>query len=139
MMRKDSYQRRGLQGKQTCSSLTHHYLLVQWTLSSQNSLSIFNSLAVQVSGTIALVLDRNSASHLSVKQYHKPIQSEQLQPKACSKRAPVLYEKYKKLHGVPLRISCYVTAFRLPNRYIYTRDEAFVSLGFCAGHLILVE
>ena len=30
-MRKDSYQRLGLQGKQTCSSLTHDYLLVQWT------------------------------------------------------------------------------------------------------------
>ena len=33
-MRKDSYQRLGLHGKQTCSSLTHDYLLVQWTLSS---------------------------------------------------------------------------------------------------------
>ena len=32
-MRKDSYQRLGLQGKQTCSSLTHDYLLVQWALS----------------------------------------------------------------------------------------------------------
>ena len=105
MMRKDSYQRLGLQGKQTCSSLTHDYLLVQWTLSSRNFLSIFNSLAVQVSGTIALVLDRNCASYLSVKQYRKPIQSEQLQAKVCSKRAPVLYQKYKKQHGVPLRIS----------------------------------
>ena len=56
MMRKDSYQRLGLHGKQTCSSLTHDYLLVQWTLLS--------FLAVQVSGTIALVLDRNSASYL---------------------------------------------------------------------------
>ena len=64
MMRKDSYQRLGLQGKQTCSSLTHHYLLVQWTLLSWNFLSIFNSLAVQVSGTIALVFYRNSASYL---------------------------------------------------------------------------
>ena len=34
-----------------------------------------------------------------------PSKSEQLQAKVCLKRAPVLYEKYKKLHGVPLRIS----------------------------------
>ena len=60
---------------------------------------------MQVFGTLSLVLDRNSASHLSVKQYHKPIQSELLQAKVCSRQAPVLYEKYKKLHGVPLRIS----------------------------------
>ena len=105
MMRKDSYQRLGLQGKQTSNSLAHDYMLVQWTLSSWNFLSIFNSLAVQLFGTIPFVLDRNSASHLSVKQYHKPIQSEQLQAKVCLKRGPVLYEKYKKLHGVPLRIS----------------------------------
>ena len=38
-------------------------------------------------------------------QYQKPLPSEQLQAKVCSKRAPVLHEKYKKLHGVPLRIS----------------------------------
>lgn len=34
MMRKDSYQRLGLQGKQTSNSLAHDYMLVQWTLSS---------------------------------------------------------------------------------------------------------
>lgn len=93
MMRKDSYQRLGLQGKQTCSSLTHDYLLVQWTLSSWNFLPIFNSLAVQVSGTIALVLDRNSASDLSVKQYHKPIQSEHSYRLKCVQSEPLFYTR----------------------------------------------
>ena len=93
MMRKDSSQGLGLQGKQTCISLAHDYLLVQWTLSSWNFLSIFISLAVQVSGTIALVLNRNSASHLSVKQYHKPIQSEHSYRLKCVQSEPLFYTR----------------------------------------------
>ena len=60
---------------------------------SGHFLPIFNSLAVQVSGTIALVLDRNSASHLSVKQYHKPIQSEHSYRLKCVQSEPLFYTR----------------------------------------------
>ena len=95
MVHFDSHQFLGLQGKQTCNCPTR---LSAGTVDSLigESRFIFNAL-----GRSGDWNDRfgfgNPASHLSVKQYLKSLQTDQSQAKVSPKQAtPVFFDKFKK-------------------------------------------
>lgn len=130
-MHNDSCQFLGLQGKQTCNCPTR---LSAGTVDSLigKLRSIFTAL-----GRTGDWDDRfgfgNPASHLSVKQYLKSIQSEQLQARVSPKQAtPVFFDKYRKI-VYHLRNLLLSNGISPSERYIYARDLAFFSLDFFSG------
>ena len=110
------------------------YLRAQWILSSENHTLqyIFNALGR--SGDWDDCFDfENPASHLSVKQYLKSVQTEQAQARVSPKQAtPVFFDKFKKIvfHLRSLLLSKSISP---SERYIYARDLAFFSLDVFSG------
>ena len=76
----------------------------------------------------------NPASHLSVKQYLKSVQTEQAQARVSPKQAtPVFFDELKKIvfHLRSLLLSRSIS----PSKpYIYAHDLAFFSLDFFSGN-----
>ena len=131
MVHFDSCQFLGLQGKQNCNCPTR---LSAGTVDSLigKLRSIFNAL-----GRCGDWDDRlgfgNPASHLSVKQYLKSVQTEQAQARVSPKQVtPLFFDKFKKL-VYHLRSLLLGKSISPSERYIYARDLAFFSLDFFSG------